>query len=266
MIRFVSLGSGSTGNCSLIDNGSTRILIDAGLGVARIRQSLRALGVELRDLDGVLITHEHIDHIRALASLVNRAGVPVYGNDATLAAAQRVLKASFPDKAVRLIRTGEDFYVRDLAVRSFRTSHDAVASVGYSVFYRRAKICLVTDTGYLTQEIGKNMFDASVLLLESNHDERMLREGPYPARLKQRILSRKGHLSNDAAADAVRKLIDHNVRCVLLGHLSQTNNLPEKAYGTVEARLTADGIDTRLDVDLSVAPPDTLSRIYTIGD
>lgn len=265
-MELVSLASGSKGNCILVRSATTSLLIDAGIGINRIKSSLAQLGMSLNDINGVLVTHEHSDHIRALESLVNRAGVCLYGNENTLLAAQKVLRTAFDVKKTRIFTTGEDFVVGDIDVRPFHTSHDAAESVGFVMRNGRAQIGIATDTGYVTREIGNTVSDSDILLLESNHDEQMLLDGPYPSYLKNRILSRKGHLSNETCADVAVKLLDRNVRCIILGHLSQTNNTPQLAYDTVCRELTSAGANIGSDIMLSVATQEAISKIYSTED
>lgn len=251
-MEFYTLASSSAGNAALVCHERTRILIDAGISCRRITQALAALGLAPDDLDGVLITHEHIDHVRGLAALCKKCGAPLYASSGTAAALR------CPDGRLRAFSAGDGFTVGALRVKSFRTSHDARESVGYRIDSGEGSLAVLTDTGYVTDEARAAACGADMLLLEANHDPAMLKNGPYPYYLKQRILSEYGHLSNDAAADFALECALAGTRDILLAHLSGENNTPQLAEYTVARRLQSCGRSVRL----AAAPRDTISEVH----
>lgn len=218
--------SGSGGNCMLLSSGDTNILIDAGISMRRIGDSLRQAGMTMQDIGGVLITHEHSDHISGLKMLVKHHAIPVYAPRHV--AAKLHLLVPDIDYCLRIIDVGLDFYIGSMKVRAFHTPHDTDESVGYRVECGGV-FALATDMGKVTEEIKSGLQGADAVLVESNHDVDMLSYGPYPVYLKRRILSDRGHLSNDCCARLVKLLAEKGVKQVVLGHLSRDNNSPEMA-------------------------------------
>ncbi len=251
-MEFCTLASSSAGNAALVCHENTHILIDAGISCRRIVQSLAALALTPEDLDAVLITHEHIDHVRGLATLSKKCGAPLYASRGTAAA------IAWPAERLRILAAGEVFAVGALEVRPFRTSHDARESVGYRIDCDGGSFAVLTDTGFVTDEARGAVPGADALLLEANHDLEMLRTGPYPYYLKQRILSDLGHLSNDAAADFALECAAAGTRDILLAHLSGENNTPQLAEYTVGRALQSRGLSVRL----AAAPRDTISEVH----
>ena len=306
-MRVVSLGSGSSGNALLVEagpQGRTKLLVDAGLGGNVLRERLRRVGVQVAQLQGTLVTHEHSDHVIGLPSLMKRHAIPVIADPRTYKAledglisgawrtdsgalvsapeddARAIEMASFannPPSRVgeeqigareALLRRAEDGgctlalpvgtrrVIGDIEVTSFPISHDAVAPCGYLLSAGGCRVCVVTDSGEVTPEMLARIGQADLLILESNHDRQRLLRGPYPAHLKQRILSSTGHLSNDQAADAVlRTWRPDSVRWLWLAHISRTNNTPTLALRSVRARLQAAGANLT-QLHISALPPD----------
>ena len=218
--------SGSGGNCMLLSERDTHILIDAGISMRRLQQSLRACDLEIDDIGGVLITHEHSDHVSGLKILLKYYGLPLYAPHTVAARLCGYLPAA--EVYMHIIRPGEDFHIGALRVRAFHTPHDTDESVGYRV-EGRGVFALATDMGHVTEEVLEGLTGADTVLIESNHDPDMLLNGPYPVRLKRRILSDHGHLSNPDCAALAQKLAESGTRTVILGHLSKENNRPEIA-------------------------------------
>lgn len=237
-MKVFVFASGSGGNCLLVSDKGTNILIDAGISMRRIESCLSQSEISMNDIAGVLITHEHSDHISALKTMAKKVGVGIYAPH-TVAAR---IAGMFPEteELIRIIPVGERFAIGGLSVRAFHTSHDTDESVGYRV-EGSGCFSIATDTGCLTDEIEEGLFGADAVLIESNHDEQMLRYGPYPAYLKRRILSEHGHLSNEECALAARRLVQSGTRTIILGHLSKVNNTPEKAMGVSEKMLADTG-------------------------
>ncbi|MBQ6927492.1 MAG: MBL fold metallo-hydrolase [Oscillospiraceae bacterium] len=218
--------SGSGGNCMLLSDRDTHLLIDAGISMRRVLSSLHAAGLDIQDIGGVLITHEHSDHVSGLKMLLRYYDLPLYAPH-TVAAR---LCGLLPQAAehMNVIPTGEDFQIGRLTVRAFHTPHDTDESVGYRV-EGRGIFALATDMGHVTDEVLAGLLGADTVLIESNHDLAMLSDGPYPVSLKRRILSDHGHLSNADCAALAERLVEQGTQTVILGHLSRENNRPELA-------------------------------------
>ena len=225
-MRLTVFASGSSGNCLLLSGGRTNILIDAGISTRRIAALLGECCLTLQDIGGVLISHEHSDHIYGLKTLVKRSTCPIYA----------------PRTVASRLRVGEDFSIAALSVRAFHTPHDTPESVGYRVSCGGV-FAIATDMGCVTDEVRENLRGADTVLIESNHDEEMLRFGPYPPMLKRRILSDHGHLSNENCAALARELAESGTRTIILGHLSRQNNTPSTAMRAAEAALAGTGTE-----------------------
>ncbi len=239
-MKVFVFASGSSGNCLLISSGDTNILIDAGISLRRLSAALAQTGHTMRDIGGVLITHEHSDHISGLKSLIKKGEFPICA-PRTVASRLRGMLPEIEER-LRVVPVGESFQLGDLSVRAFHTSHDTDESVGYRV-EGEGVFALATDTGCVTEEIEAGLRGAGTVLIEANHDEEMLRYGPYPVYLKRRILSEHGHLSNAACAQLARRLADSGTRRIILGHLSRENNRPEKALKAVSSALEGCGAE-----------------------
>ena len=233
--------SGSGGNCMLVRDGSTKLLIDAGISMRRVTQSLREAGLDIQDIGGVLITHEHSDHVSGLKMLLKYYDLPLYAPHTVAARLCGLLPAAA--EHLRVIPAGEDFSIGSLKIRAFHTPHDTDESVGYRV-EGDGIFALATDMGHVTQEVWEGLRGADTVLIESNHDPEMLCNGFYPAQLKRRILSDRGHLSNRDCAALARRLTEYGTRTVILGHLSRENNRPELARAETEQALA--GTETRV--------------------
>ncbi|MFO7460116.1 MAG: MBL fold metallo-hydrolase [Desulfatiglandales bacterium] len=225
-MRFSVLGSGSRGNALWVESDRTGLLIDAGLSCTECMKRLGALGVDPARVKGIVITHEHIDHVRGAGVLARRLGVPVYLNGATL----RKGTATLGDIARPvIIRTGQPLTVKDLLLETFTKCHDAADPMGVAVTCRGMRLGLITDLGRSTAVVENRLKGCHALVLEFNHDEQMLEAGPYPLEVKRRIRGPEGHLSNDQAGALLNALSHEDLAVVVLAHLSEKNNLPEKA-------------------------------------
>jgi phosphoribosyl 1,2-cyclic phosphodiesterase len=281
-MRVISLGSGSSGNALLVEagpNGRTKLLVDAGFTVRILHERLRSAGISLSQIQGVLITHEHADHILGIPSLMKDYAIPVIADSRTLAAIGQsftsgILHTEFgapislkpgPDidsvddllnETSTHLAVGSRRVIGDIEVASFAVSHDAVAPCGYLLSAGGCRVCVAIDSGEITSSMLEAMKHADLLVLESNHDRERLLRGPYPYALKQRILSPRGHLSNDQAAEAVlRTWRMDSVRWLWLSHLSRTNNTPRLAMDSMRKRIQ----ETRANlaqIHISVLPPD----------
>ena len=234
-VHFTILGSGSGGNCAYLETPTTRLLIDAGLSGRQIRQRLASIARAPETLHGILITHEHSDHIAGLTGLAARLDLPVYCNRLTCEAIEAQLHIPI---SARIFDTGASFEVGDITVDTFAVPHDANDPVGFLLHTPSGNIGFVTDLGHATRLVVERVRAANVLLLEANHDVKMLQDDPRrPWSLKQRILSRHGHLSNDGAADLIEQAVSPSLARLYLGHLSRDCNRPELAHRVVSERL-----------------------------
>lgn len=264
-LQFCSLSSGSSGNCYLAGSDRTLVLVDAGISARQITERLKRLGLRPEDLSGILITHEHSDHIKGIDTLSKKYHLPLYMNKAT----EEQLRGLCKNRTymeIRYFENSETFLLGDLEVRAFPVSHDAADTVGFSLQKGDARICTATDTGCITEEILAELTGADLMVLEANHDEDILKMGRYPWFLKQRILSDHGHLSNEAAGLALARAIeaDPRPRQVLLAHLSKENNFPEMAWQTVVNVLESRRIYLNDDLKISLLKRDEMSGVYVL--
>lgn len=254
---FSSLYSGSSGNASFAAVGQSRILIDAGVSAVRIQQALHAVGSDIRQIDGVLITHEHIDHIKSAGTLARRHDLCIYANAATWKAIDASGKiGNIPCRNRAVFDTGHDFFIGSMGVTSFPVAHDTADPVGFMLWGQGKQVAVATDMGHMTATVLGWLREADAVLLESNHDVDMLKSGRYPPYIKQRILGRRGHLSNEAAAAALIDLLHHGVDRVALAHLSRDNNTPEVAYHTITEALGTVDAQIGRDIDITMTWPD----------
>ena len=267
-MRFCSIASGSSGNCAYVGNGDTHLLIDAGLSGKRIEQGLAGLSVEAAQLDGILVTHEHLDHVKGLGVMTRRYGLPIYASRGTIEALLKTKDmAKTPEALFHEVRADEPIRIKDLLVDPIKISHDAAEPVAYRFDAEGKSAAILTDLGTYDDYIVDKIRGVTILLLEANHDERMVEAGNYPYYLKKRILSGKGHLSNDTAATLTLDLIDRGdfLRYLLLGHLSKENNYEELAYETVRTELKMLGEGSIFnELRLSVAKRSESSDIIVI--
>ena len=263
MTFVCSLASGSSGNCLLVSDGRTNILVDAGISLRRAEKCLAQLGITGRDIAAVLITHEHSDHISGLASITGKFGMPVYAARETA----RYIRFFMPETEglVREFCAGESFELGGTGVLSFLTPHDTPESVGYKLCTAEGKIGIVTDLGHVPRRVFSAVCDSDMLILEANHDIDTLKRGRYPYFLKRRILGMYGHLSNDDCAQTACEAAESGARHIVLAHLSIENNTPEMAYGAVCSRLTAIGANVGTDLELDVAPRSAMSKMYVLN-
>ena len=250
---FCSLYSGSSGNSMFITSDRAKILIDAGLPGKKIDEALKAIDEETKNIDGIFITHEHSDHIKGVGVISRKYDIPIYANADTWSAMEGSL-GKIKEHNIKVIDKRSVTEIGDLNIKAFNIPHDASGPMGYTVSDGKKNISVATDFGTFTREIYDNVKDSEVILLESNHDVNMLKFGPYPYQLKRRILSEIGHLSNDDCGNAIVELVKcGNNKKIILGHLSNTNNQPDLAYGTVLDVLNDNGIKNNEDIILTMA-------------
>jgi phosphoribosyl 1,2-cyclic phosphodiesterase len=232
-MRFTVLSSGSTGNAAIIDTEDAKLLVDVGFSAKKIEQLMAERDFHPRKLDGILITHEHSDHIKGLSVLARKYELPVYANEKTWKALEKHA-GDIPDKQKLVMETGSHMQLGSLRIESFPISHDAAEPVGYCFATGGLKLSFATDLGYVSERVREKIMDSDVVILESNHDTEMLRIGHYPWNIKRRILSDVGHLSNEAAGEALCDLIKGGkARRVYLAHLSRDHNMMDLAKLTV---------------------------------
>jgi phosphoribosyl 1,2-cyclic phosphodiesterase len=256
-MKFCVLGSGSKGNCTLIESDTTRILIDAGFSGKEISRRMALINRSPEDLEAILITHEHGDHISGVGVLSRRYKLPVYANPATHQAAAARVKELHQRWE---FDTGTGFVLSDLNIHPFRTSHDTADPVGFLISDGVNSVAYCTDTGKITTLIRQRLRQCDALILESNYDPEMLLNGPYPMHIKQRVRSNHGHLANNDAAAFLTELCDTNIQHVMLAHLSETNNHPDLVMTQVREQLG----HHRPNFALDLARQDRPSRLITV--
>ncbi|HMA68095.1 MAG TPA: MBL fold metallo-hydrolase [Desulfosalsimonadaceae bacterium] len=244
------LASGSKGNAIYVSSGNTRILIDAGLSGAEMERRFRSRQILPQDLDALVVTHEHSDHLQGVGVLARKYGIPVYISPATYREAEKKMGRI---SGITHFSCGSGFCIQDIRLHPFSTAHDASDPAGFTLQANGKKIGIATDLGVATAMVRHHLSDCTCLVLEANHDQRMLEDGPYPWPIKQRIKGRTGHLSNEAARDLLRCICHHNLTHVILGHISETNNRPDKALAVVSEGLLQN-MAPRFTVALQHAP------------
>lgn len=262
MLNFCSLYSGSTGNCLLVSSEDTNILIDAGVSQKKIIEALASINVDISDINAILITHEHSDHIMSVGGLSKKYNIPVYSNKETFAAMPSQLeKISIENR--NIFEIGSEFKIGSLSIHPFSIPHDAANPCGFNITKDNKKISIATDIGHIDDTLLSNLKNSSFIMLESNYDPEILKLCSYPFRLKQRISGLNGHLSNSSAGKVVSTLIPCGLNEVMLGHLSKENNFPELAYKTVIEELNNNGFSEN-DIHINVASRNTPSNIIEI--
>jgi len=251
------LASGSTGNATFVKMGNAKLLVDAGISARRIKAGLASIGTAIEDLDGILITHEHRDHISGLPTLTKKYKLPVYARPATWEA--MYCREVLPEDCCYQLADSLD--IGQVKVQPFSISHDAADPVGFSLYHRQSKCSVATDIGFVTETVKQAIAYSDVLVFESNHDVDLLKNGSYPWHLKRRIMSNRGHLSNTDAAWTLARLPRQNHTKVFLAHLSQENNRPEIAKTTVANILEEQGCRLGADIELKLTYPDRMTSL-----
>ena len=262
-MRLCSIASGSSGNCIYIGSDNTHVLVDAGISNKRIEMGLNDLGLNARELDGILITHEHSDHIKGLGVLARKYGTPIYSTKETLEEIQDSKSlGEIPEDLMHPITPDVDFMVG----KPFRIDHDAANPVAYRVQNEKRSVAVATDMGHYSQYIIDHLQGLDAILLEANHDVKMLEAGPYPYYLKRRILGDYGHLSNENSGKLLCRILHDKLQAIVLGHLSKENNLPELAYEAVRMEITMGENPYRAeDFRMMVADRSNVSPVINIA-
>jgi phosphoribosyl 1,2-cyclic phosphodiesterase len=253
------LGSGSSGNATLVSDGETRVLVDVGLSGRETTRRLRECGLEPDRVSAIVISHEHGDHCRGLVPFVKSLGVPVFMTANALAASAIELEP----RRVEQIRSGIPFDINGIQFTPFDVPHDAADPIAFTIERRGVKVGIVVDLGYISNLVAERLRGCDCVVLESNHDLQMLRVGPYPWALKQRVMSRRGHLSNESVARYLANEFDGRARHVVLAHLSRKNNLPEVALESARRALEERTMLLCNQTRLEMAGPDTISKTYS---
>ena len=261
-MRICTLASSSSGNCTLVSDGDTHILIDAGISMRRIEKELNKNGLTCRDISGILITHEHTDHICGIKMMQKYYKTPLIMPD-TVAGD---VEALVPETAGNIARipVGEGFDIGYLHIKCFHTPHDTPESVGYKITDGHRTFAIATDLGHVSAEVLRELIGSDTVILESNHDMEMLKYGPYPQYLKKRIASESGHLSNRMCGKLAERLYTEGTRKIILAHLSRNNNTPELAYNSSAEALGRSGGEPGRNVELYVAPCDCCGPVIEV--
>lgn len=262
-LKFCSLSSGSSGNCYYVTDGSTSLLVDAGISGKKIIEGIEKIDEDKESLAAILVTHEHIDHVKSLKVMGKKVpGLKVYANEDTW----HHIEDKVEEERRCTFVPGKEFKVGDINVRSFRTSHDAACSVGFSFYDDERKISIVTDTGYIPEHIYEEIKDADILVIEANHDVNVLAMCSYPYNTKRRIAGDEGHLSNEACGNCIARLVSElpKPRQVLLAHLSKENNSPDLAHLTIKNILEESRLKIGEDLRMDVITRDKVSPVYVV--
>ena len=263
MLKFCSLLSGSSGNSLFVQSDQSKLLIDCGASGKKICEALASINSSIEDIDAILITHEHSDHVQSLGLLSKKYNIPIYINEETFNALSNAQKEKISEDKINFFINDKEFYFNDLTIKPFSIPHDAANPCGYNIHNGKRKISIATDLGHINDSILNNLKNSSFILLESNYDPSILQVSKYPYSLKERIKGPKGHLSNETAGKLISALSSNELKEVMLGHLSKENNFPELAYQTVTEELMRNNIDLNT-LRLSVANRYNPSKIVEL--
>ena len=265
-MRLCSIASGSSGNCIYVGSDRTHLLVDTGISKKRIEEGLKELEIKGKELDGILITHEHADHIQGLGVFSRKYEIPIYGTPGTIRGIRDYKNlGKMPEGLYHEIQVDKEFKLGDIDVHPFAISHDANEPSGYRIENGSKSAAVATDLGIYDDYTVEHLKDLNAVVLEANHDIRMLQVGKYPYYLKQRILGDRGHLSNENAGRLLCRLLHDNMKGIFLGHLSRENNYEELAYETVCSEVTlGDNPYKSRDFRIQVAQRDCISEVITV--
>lgn len=265
-MRLCSIASGSSGNCIYVGSEDTHLLVDTGISKKRIDAGLNELEIKGEELDGILITHEHSDHIQGLGVFSRKYEIPIYATEGTIEGIKNYSSlGTMPEGLLNPIHIDESFELGDIRVDPFRISHDANEPCGYRMNCRDKAVAVATDLGIYDEYTVEKLKELDAVLLEANHDIHMLEVGPYPYVLKRRVMGEKGHLSNELSGRLLCDILHDNLKNIVLGHLSKENNYAKLAYETVKLEVTLGDNDYKgEELDISVAKRDGISAIITV--
>lgn len=262
MLNFCSLYSGSTGNCLLVSSEDTNILIDAGVSQKKVIESLESLNININNINAILVTHEHVDHIMSVGGLSKKYDIPVYSNVETFSA-MGTQSEKISDDNKKTFEIDSPFSIGSLNIEAFSIPHDAINPCGFNITKDNKKISIATDIGHMNNSLLDKLKNSSFIMLESNYDPEILKVCRYPYKLKQRISGLNGHLSNSSAGKTISALIPTGLNKVMLGHLSKENNFPELAYSTVLEEIKNSGF-SKNNVHIEVASRNNPSNLMKI--
>ena len=262
MLKFCSLYSGSSGNCLFVKTNHTKILVDCGTSCKKICEGLASINSNIEDIDAILITHEHSDHVQSLGMISKKFDIPVYANIETWNAMKNQ-KEKISENNINYFKNDEDFILNDLTIHPFSTPHDAANPCGFNIHNGKRKLSIATDLGHMNNHIFQNLEQSSFILLESNYEPEVLKVSRYPFQLKRRITGPHGHLSNEDAGKTISKLMQKGLKEVILGHLSKETNHPALAYKSVVDELMNANSDVN-EIKISVASRNEPGKIITI--
>lgn len=251
MLNLLSLFSSSSGNCTYVFNDDTKLLIDIGVSAKRLTEALKNMNILPEEINGVLITHEHSDHIKGVRVFCKKYNIPVYASKKTW---QALVSLEIPQSLKNDFEPLNTFYIGNIKILPFPIPHDAVDPCCFNLLYNEEKVTVATDIGHITPQLLSSFENSKTILLESNHDVDMLYAGNYPYLLKQRILGNYGHLSNITSAETIEYLIKKGTKNFILAHLSESNNMPSLALETVKSRLYTNHVDLT-GISIEVAKP-----------
>lgn len=265
-MRLCSIASGSSGNCIYVGSESTHLLVDTGISKKRIEEGLRSLEIKGEELNGILVTHEHADHIQGLGVFSRKYEIPIFATPGTIRGIRDYKSlGKMPEGLYREVHADSEFMIGDIAVHPFAISHDANEPSGYRFEQGEKRVAVATDLGKYDAYTVENLKNLNAVLLESNHDLHMLEVGPYPYYLKQRVMGERGHLSNELSGRLLCDILHGDLQNVMLGHLSKENNYAELAYETVKLEVTLGDNPYRGDeIPISVAKRDVISQVITV--
>lgn len=265
-MRLCSIASGSSGNCIYVGNENTHLLVDVGISKKRVEEGLEQLNLSGEMLSGILITHEHTDHIQGLGAFSRKYKIPIYATKGTLNG-MRMYKylGDMPEGLLKEVSADESFSIGELEVVPFSISHDANEPTGFRITGDEKNVAIATDLGIYDDYIIEHLKHLDAIVLEANHDVHMVEVGPYPYPLKQRVLGCRGHLSNESTGRLLCQILHEKLKYIVLGHLSKENNFPELAYETVKLEVTMGDTPYKgEDLSLMVAERDKISKILCI--
>lgn len=261
MIEFCSLSSGSSGNAIFLEYNGTTVLIDCGISCKRICDLLLEIGKNPENISAILVTHEHSDHIKGISVLTRKYNIPVFSAKNTF---DNMPETNCVSKDLQhFVASGNEFSIGNIDVLPFSIPHDAAMPFGYSFLLGNKKVSVATDMGKIDSEVAMHLKGSDLILLESNHDVDMLKNGPYPYFLKRRILSENGHLSNEQSAKLALSLARTGTKHFLFGHLSDTNNTPDIVLNTMLSSFEKEGFSNGTSIDIAVANRTSPSKLYT---
>jgi len=260
-----SIASGSSGNCIYVGSESTHLLIDTGISKKRIEAGLSELKVKGEELTGILITHEHSDHIQGLGVISRKYEIPIYASGGTIAGIEQYSAlGKMPEGLLNVIQIDQPFQLGDITIDPFAISHDANEPTGYRMEHGETAVAVVTDVGVYDDYIVSKLQNLDAVLLEANHDVHMLEVGPYPYPLKRRVMGNEGHLSNESSGRLLCEILHDNLKYIVLGHLSKENNYAKLAYETVKLEVSLGNRNYKGELNMKVARRDSVSEIITV--